>query len=71
MQTQAIVTTALDQWLTFDDFPASHPNFNRSQIEWIYRNRARNGMNSAFRRIGKRKYVHVGRFAELLLEGKG
>ena len=71
MQTQASTSTALDEWLTFNDFPKSHPNFKRSQIEWLYRNRDQNGMATAFRRIGKLKYVHAGRFAELLLEGRG
>lgn len=71
MQTTAIVATDLDQWHTLDEFSEAHPNFNRAQLEWIYRNRHTNGMEPAFRRIGKRRYIHAGRFAELLLEGKG
>jgi hypothetical protein len=63
--------TDLAQWQTFDDFSASHANFQRGQIEWLYRRRASNGLTPAFRRIGRRRYVHLGRFAELLLEGKG
>lgn len=71
MQPSASTTTDLDQWQTLDDFPTSHPNFNRAQLEWIYRNRSTNGMAAVFRKIGKRRYLHAGRFAQALLEGKG
>lgn len=56
--------TDLDQWRTFDDFPKKHPAFSRGQIEWLHRNRATNGFANAFRKIGRRRYVHVGIFAE-------
>jgi len=59
--------TDLNQWHTLDEFPQVHPNFNRSQIEWLHRNRQINGFSSAFRKIGKRRYVHAGIFAECLL----
>ena len=64
-------TADLDQWLTLDDFPKSHPNFNRSQIEWLHRNRETNGFARAFRKIGKLRYVHAEIFAECLLMGDG
>lgn len=61
----------LDQWETFDQFPDSYPSFNRPQIEWIYRNRLENGFSKAFRKIGKRKYIHAGIFAACLHERGG
>ena len=71
MHAAASPDTDLDQWQTLDEFISTHPNFYRSQLEWIHRNRHSNGMAPAFRKIGKFRYVHSGRFAELLLEGKG
>lgn len=71
MQVQLGPNGDLDQWQTLDDFPRSHPNFNRAQLEWLYRCRENNGLAPAFRRIGKCRYVHAGRFSQLLLEGKG
>jgi hypothetical protein len=63
-------TTELEQWFTLDDFPEAYPNFNRSQIEWLHRHRATNGFAAAFRKIGKRRYLHATIFAECL-HGKG
>jgi len=56
----------LSQWITLDDFPLQYPNFNRAQLEWIHRNREVNGFDKAFRKIGKRRYIHAGKFAECL-----
>lgn len=64
-------TSDLNQWVTLDDFPKLHPNFNRSQIEWLHRNRETNGFVRAFRKIGKHRYVHSGIFAECLLMENG
>jgi hypothetical protein len=61
----------LSQWLTLDDFPKTHTNFSRSQLEWLHRNRDINGFSKAFRKIGKRRYVHAGLFADCLLESAG
>jgi hypothetical protein len=71
MQYETTSTDDLIHWQILDDFCTQHPNFNRSQIEWLYRNRERNGLKGVFRRIGKRRYIHAGRFASALLEGKG
>jgi hypothetical protein len=71
MQAQPDPDTDLDQWDTFKMFTDQHDNFNRAQLEWIYRNRERNGMHGVFRKIGKRRYLHKARFAKALLEGKG
>lgn len=60
-------TIDLNQWHTLDEFPQSYPNFNRSQIEWLHRNRQTNGFSFAFRKIGKRRYVNARIFAECLL----
>ena len=59
-------TTDLAQWHTLDEFPQVYSNFNRSQMEWLHRNRAINGFAAAFRKIGKRRYVHAGILAECL-----
>ena len=61
----------LSLWSTLDDLPNKHPNFNRGQIEWLYRKRYTNGFSKAFRKIGNRRYVHLGFFADCLLEGAG
>jgi hypothetical protein len=70
MQKIANTNTAdLDQWFTLDEFSQAYSNFNRSQIEWLHRNRETNGFIAAFRKIGKRRYVHAGIFAECLHKG--
>ena len=65
MQDTAIPTD-LGQWFTLDDFPKAHSNFSRAQIEWLHRNRESNGFLPAFRKVGKRRYVHAGIFAQCL-----
>ena len=64
-------STDLGQWYVLDDFSQEHTNFNRAQIEWLYRKRFTNGFNKAFRKIGKRRYIHAGFFAECLIEQEG
>ena len=59
-------TTDLHQWFTLNGFTKSHSNFNRSQIEWLHRNRESNGFAKAFRKIGKQRYLHAGIFADCL-----
>ncbi len=58
----------LNGWYTFDNFPKSHPNFKRSQIEWLHRNRHVNGFAKSFRKIGRLRYIHDGLFAECIIE---
>ena len=58
----------LSQWFTFDGFIETHPNFNRNQLEWLYRKRKTNMFARAFRKIGKWRYVHAGIFSECLHE---
>ena len=71
MEVHKDTEAGLDQWDTFELFVKRHENFNRAQLEWIYRNREKNGMDGVFRKIGKRRYLHKARFARALLEGKG
>ncbi|MDV6341124.1 hypothetical protein R2103_04995 [Nitrosomonas sp. Is24] len=60
--------TDLNQWFTLDEFSQAYPKFTRSQIEWLHRHRETNGFAIAFRKIGKRRYVHAGIFAKCLLK---
>jgi hypothetical protein len=64
----AVNTTGLDQWLTFEQFPQVYTTFSKAQIEWLHRNRELNGFGKAFRKVGKLRYIHAGIFAECLIE---
>ena len=67
MQNAIAISTDLNQWCTFNQFPELHPNFTKPQIEWLYRNRKSNGFSKAFQKIGKLRYIHVGIFADCLI----
>ena len=56
----------VDQWLTLDSFIQAHPNFKRSQIEWLYRNRENNGYLPAFKKVGRSRYIHAGIFSDCI-----
>jgi len=54
----------LDHWKPLDSFLEDHPQFQENQIRWLARNRDRNGFDRAFRKVGRRLYIHDQIFSE-------
>lgn len=60
---------SIDQWFDFIRFSeAVDHRVSCNQLEWLYRNRERNGFHKAFRKIGKTRYVCKPIFEQCLLE---
>ncbi len=53
----------LTQWQLLNNFHESYPQFNRGQLEWMYRNRETNGFSNAFCKVGRKRYVHAGKLS--------
>lgn len=61
--------TDFNELATFDELPKSYPHITKNQIEWLYRKREVNGFESAFCKIGKRRYVIKTRLLQIVAGG--
>ena len=59
------VKNSIDLWKDQYTFAQSHPQFSRSQISYLLRNRKLNGLDKigAVKKIGRKLYIHELRFS--------
>ncbi len=58
--------SSVDRWKPMGCFLKQHPQFQENQLRWLARNRDRNGFDKAFRKVGRRLYIHDELFAEAI-----
>ena len=56
---------SIDLWKDQYTFAQSHPQFSKSQISYLLRNRKLNGLDKigAIKKIGRKLYIHELRFS--------
>ena len=64
-------TSAVDQWLSLNDFVSEHSQFTENQLRWLIRHKRENGLNSVFKKVGKRIYINEQGFADWLTFHEG
>lgn len=56
--------TQLDDYLDFPTFLQRNVQFKLGQLRWLVAMKKKNGLETAFHRIGRRLYIHVPTFLE-------
>ena len=55
--------TDLNDWQPLDVVVQKYPQFNKTQFNWLLRQKERNGLAKIVKKIGKRNYIHVPGFS--------
>ena len=65
---QSNTTSVLSHWKDQEAFVSDNPQFLKSQISYLMRQRFLNGLMQAgaVKKLGRKLYIHEGRFAEWL-----
>jgi hypothetical protein len=66
--TPVIDFTDLSQWKTLDEIEELFPNFKKSTIRWLIRQKEINGLDKIIKKIGRLNIVHVPAFSVWISE---
>lgn len=59
----AIDFSNLKDWKTFDEVEHLFPNFRKTTLRWLMRQKNKNGLDGIVKKIGRSNYVHIPSFS--------